>query len=333
MTTFGSDSPLDRRTFLGGALAAGAATFGAAPAFAAPKEAAPKVARRKAIDFADPRQNLDAYVKLTSNIAGEPVVGWYSGHVFGVVDDQILKPLFALEGFGVGQSVRQPDGTYKSSWKEVGYYKDVATNRILERWRNPYNDADCEVMHIHNRAVNSILAPAFPKLEFLGTTGDMKLEFPNYTRAGDPSLPFVLPWIVNGDTVSVWMDFRGRVKNLLDPAKWKRESTGPYIRVSEFFQNVGSLALLEDPDVTDVPATGAWNRLAPWLPWMLMGTSPGHLYYRCTTKKLKRFEELPPDVLAYTQKRYPEFLDYVTPWKLPNESTWEVYARERQPIA
>lgn len=323
------DSPLTRRSAM---TLLGAGTMAAGSLLAT---GAAKAAKRKLrFDFDDPHHNVTAFVKLTSSLDGAPVVGWYSGVLFGVVGEEILRPLVRLEGFGVGQSVKQPDGTYKSSWKEVGYYKDIVTERIIETWHNPYIGERTEVMHIHNRAVNSIVSAQYPDVQAMqGTLGEggLTMEFPNYTRANDPARPFVLPWEIRGDSVYLWNDFRGRVKNVLDPKAWVRESTGEYIRVSEFFQNVGSLAELTDPDLPRTAATGAWNRLAPWLPWMLMGGREGHLFYRCNTRKLTRFEELPQDVLAYTEKHYPEYLVYETPWKLPNESSWEVYKRERKP--
>jgi hypothetical protein len=64
---------------------------------------------------------------------------------------------------------------------------------------------------------------------------------------------------------------------------------------------------------------------------MLMGRHPGDLFYRCTTTKLAKFDDLPKDILAYTEKNYPDYLDYKTPWKMPNESSWEVYMKEREP--
>lgn len=325
------DSPVDRRTALG-LLGAGALLGGTSSARAADADRS-KI--QTTFDFSDPKDNLTAYVKLTSSLDGEPVVGWYSGMLFGVMNDDILKPLARLEGFGVGKCVRQSDGTYKSSWKEVGYYKDVATDKIIERWRNPYTGEDTEVLHIHNASVSTVLAPQYPDFSKMpGLEGrGVKMEFPNYTRASDPSRPFVLPWTVQGDTVYLWNDFRARVKNALDPKVWVRESTGEFIRVSEFFQYVGSLAELQNPDLPRVAATGTWNRLAPWLPWMLMGGQPGHIFYRCNTRKLERFEQLPKDILAYTQKHYPQYLVYETPWKMPNESSWEVYKRERKPVA
>jgi hypothetical protein len=329
----GFDTPLTRRDAFSIATTAGgglgfAAAMGAIPGMMPAAQAA------WSPNFEDPKDNLKAFIKLTSDLSGKPIVGWFSGHVFGVVGDEILKPLFAVEGFGTGMCVAQPDGTYKSSWKEIGLYKDLKTGKVLDRWTNPYTNETVEVVHIQNEAVNTIQAPNYPdfsKMALLGEAGQLKMEFPNYTRTDDPTRPFVLPWTVVGDQVAVWNDFRGRVKNVLDPKVYVRESTGEYIRVSEFFLNMGSQKLLMDEGVANVPSTGAWNRLAPWLPWMFMGTAPGHLFYRATTQKLSKFEELPRPLLDHAEKNFAKYLDYDTPWRMPNESSWEVYKKMKKP--
>jgi len=313
------DSPLNRRTafkLLGASVMAGLATPG-------------RAASHASFDFDNPADNLRGFLKLTSSLADEPIVGWYSGMVFGNVPGEILRPLFRLEGFGVGQTTRQDNGTFQSSWKEVGYYKDVKTGQILEEWKNPYNDEVCEVMHIHNEAVNTVLSTRFPEVPPLSETVDFEMEFPNYSGSGSE---FVLPWQVMDGHITLWNDFRGKIKNVLDPKVWKRESTGEYIRITELFQFVADYEQFMDPDLDQIDYTGAWNRLAPWLPWMLMGRHPGELFYRCTTVKAARFEDLPKDILAYTEKHYPDYLDYNTPWKMPNESSWEVYMKEREPV-
>ena len=43
-------------------------------------------------------------------------------------------------------------------------------------------------------------------------------------------------------------------------------------------------------------------------------------------------ENLPPEVLAYTEKHYPQYLEAPTEWQEPNLTTWETYAAERTPV-
>ena len=69
--------------------------------------------------------------------------------------------------------------------------------------------------------------------------------------------------------------------NALQPDEWPRESAGTFVQVSEFFAHHVSAADMQNPKVTSCPMHGVWNRVTPWLPWMLMGQTPGHCQYAC----------------------------------------------------
>jgi hypothetical protein len=122
-------------------------------------------------------------------------------------------------------------------------------------------------------------------------------------------------------------------KTPLDPKVWKRESPGEMARVSEYQQWRVDANELSDRSVPSLKPYGSWNRIAAWLPWMLMGQRPGHLFYRSHTLKLDRVEDLPKHVLAYTEKRFPKYLTPPEKWTEPNVSSFEMYARDRKPKA
>jgi len=311
--------PLDRRQLL--KLAAGAvpgAVLGTsigAPAMAARTSRAPWFDPTSADD------NLETFIRMTKS--ADPTatsVGWYGGRVFSVIGDQkVIQPLFDVEGFGIGSTEKQPDGAYKSLWREVGYYKDLASGEIMETWHNPLIDETVEVYPINNDPVNNTLRPRF-RLGF-GATDDEVSE----------TIDFILPWNFIGSNAMAAFDVNLSWKSPLDPKIWKRESPGEYVRVSEYQQWRVDLDELNDKSVPSLKPYGSWNRVAAWLPWMLMGQSPGHLFYRSHTLKLTRVEELPRDILEYTEKNYPKYLTAPTEWKEPNVSSFEMFAKDRKP--
>lgn len=319
-------STLSRREALGGLGLASAGVAGGMLTAAAPAaEAAPR-RKRVPMDFENADDNLKAYIKLVGDVTGKNVIGAFSGHVFGVVGNQILKPLFGFEGFGIGRYEPQPDGSYRNIWREVGYYKDIDSGRIIDRWRNPYSDETVDVLHVQNDPVNLVVTNKVP--QFPPKPG-LDFKFGNYGRGQD----FILPWMVDraGDWASCMYDVHGRRPNPLPPAEWPRESSGEFMRVSETFQMGGPLSQLEDPDVTSVRQVGGWQRVADWLPWMLMDQRPGHLFYRCVTHKYARVEELPRHVLDYTAKNFPQFLEAPAGWVAKNTSSFDVYKAQRKP--
>ncbi len=298
---------------------------------------APSMAEAAFVDIKEPRfdsaaEMLNLYVKMSGDTSGKNYGGWYSGHAFAVRPGEMITPLFGFTGFGLGSDRPQADGSFHHLWKEVGYYTDLKTGEVLETWRNPLNGADCDVMPIHNRSVNLTLAQSLPDPAGLEKVG-VKLMNGNFAKADDEARPYGVPYAVIGDQISVFSDSVGQIPNKLDPAVWKRESTGGKISVGEFFMLTGSLRQALDPAVTRVDATGAWTRVGPYLPWMLMGSSDGHLLYRSATRKISGPEALPKDLVAYTHGRYPAFLEFPDDWTTPIESSWEVFMRENKPRA
>jgi hypothetical protein len=305
---------LDRRNFFT-TLGIGA-LMGAAAA-----EAAEAADTGKGFDPKNPVHNMEAFVRMMGG--SHPTrskYGWFSGRVFAVIgDDQVLTPLFDLEGFGASRVVRQADGTYKNFQRECGFYKDLRSGEILQTWKNPFLDGEvCEVAHILNDPVNSTYAPVFRQK--FGEGGQ------------SATFPFLLPWSFVNDQAMASFDVNTRWKNVLDPAIWKRESTGPWLRVSEYLQFYVQRKDLENWRKMDIiPSHGGWQRIAPWLPWMLMGGKPGHLFYRSHTKRLAGLEQVPKPILDYTSKYHPLYLKAPDEWVEPNLTSFETYAKTRTP--
>jgi len=321
-------SPLDRRHLL--KLAAGllpgalvTTSLGQTALASTGSPAAPGPGSGWKFDPSSPRDNLEAFIRMSRSLdPTETTVGWYGGRVFCVIGDkQIITPLFDVEGFGIGRTEPQADGSYRMFWREVGYYKDLATGKLLETWHNPLIDETVEVYPINNDPVNSVLRPE-TELGF-GAHKDQHVE----------KFRFVMPWNFMGSNAMAGFDVNLDWKSPLDPAVWKRESPGERVRVSEYQQWRLDRHQLEDRSVPSIKTYGSWNRIATWLPWMMLGQREGHLFYRSHTLKLDRVEDLPPDILAYTEKRWPKYLSPPKEWVQPNVSSFEVYARDHTPKA
>jgi hypothetical protein len=323
----GFDTPFSRRHFTLGAVA-----MGAAAGFALPAGATPVVNGKWQPNFDDPNDNVEAYMKMTSTLGDEIVRGWFGGHVFSLVENQPLRPLMKLEGFGVGNAKRQPDGSYRIGWKEVGFYKDLVTDQVIDSWINPLGDRT-QVMHIQNHSVASTISPTFKK-QSGGPPGmdQSTIQRADYRRPNDASEPFLLPWWQIGDTTILWMDVSAVLPNPLPPEVWPRESSGQTIRIAEQTMYSAKTADFTNPALQSVDYVGAWNRFSPWLPWMEMGGQPGGLFLRAGTKRMRSFDELSPTLRAYAEKHYPEFLDPTVDPNLKNESSWEVFKRTRKPL-
>jgi hypothetical protein len=316
------NSRIDRRSALTGLGALAGAPLLAGLAGCAPQ--APQQTARKSLnlDFSNPDDNLTAWVKLVSSLEdGVETCGYFTGTQYSVIGSQeVIKPLFRIAGFGMSRVSLLPDGRYENLHREVVFYMDLKEDRILETWDNPYTGETVEVFNTHNDPVNSHYASVFKQTFGTEESGFETVEF-----------PFILPWDVFGDRAVVSFAVNTRWPTPLPPEQWPREHFGEWYRTSEYFQLHASLADLNDPDMPKVPYTGAWQKVAPWHPWMLMDNREGGILGITNVFSLDSTDQLPAHVREYAEKNYSKYLHAPEQWEEPNMTTWETFAKEREP--
>ena len=298
------------------ALTSGCATSTAAPAAAS--------GNRMPMNFKDPIWNRDTQARMDGDLdPAKQVLGWSNGVVLGVRDNEKVRPLFRYEVFSTNRMVRQPDGNFIRLNRELVFYRNIETGKLMDQWLNPYSGETVRVVDIANDPFNYRLTEFFP-------------DPPSYggLNAADrpPRRPFLLNWVKITDAVaSVEIDIHLYYPSALRPEKWPRESPGPMSRVSEMFRYFVNIADLENPALTHVPYHGNWSRITPWLPWMLMDQGPGHCLYVGTIASRTSLDDYEPDVIARVKERYPRWLNAPTEWSEPSLSSLEHYAREQTP--
>jgi hypothetical protein len=322
----------DRRTLLtAGAAMAGsvalAQPFGAAPARAAAGGAA--VLQGPYLDLRTGPGNRDMLARINGNLdIGKVKYGWYSGLVMAVVPGGPIRDLFGMTGFSCARLLPQEkDGSFRKVLREVGLYhtigRDGSVGEILEEWKNPYHGETVKVVPIANDPFNQLLEEFMPQPP---SYGGLNTE----VRAREP---LVLPWEVRGNVVNLFRHINLFYPNALQPDRWPRESAGPMVQVTEAFIFNFNAADIQDRRKTSLTYTGTWSRITPWLPWMLMGQAPGHIWYQTYQGAEDSFDALPVDrkIKDYVAKNFPLYLDAPTEWKEPSLSSIENFAREQKP--
>lgn len=320
---------IDRRALLRGGLSlGGAALLGGALAPASSQalalaDAQPGFDPSLPEKFRDPQWNRDAFARLQGSLKfGEVKSGWYAGVVHGVLEGQAVKPLMGFEGFSKARLLDRGDGSYQKVLREVLFYTDLQTGEVLETYRNPYTDEQVPVVHIANDPFNMLIEQYRPKGPTYGG-----LHKPDEQRA-----PLLLPWkITRQNTVLLSADIHLYYPSALQPDKWPRESAGPMNRVSEMFRYVIRREELEDQSILSLNYTGSWSRITPWLPWMLMGQRPGHIFYLGGMGGYDDLGMASPQILAYAEKRFPKYFDAPEKWEEPSLSSLENYALRQKP--
>ncbi|MBC7520049.1 MAG: DUF1838 family protein [Sandarakinorhabdus sp.] len=273
------------------------------------------------VDLATPEGNVNAWARINGSI--DPAVtsySWYSGRVTGMRPGEAARDLMRIIGMGAVRLLPLADGKgYQMLRKELGFFLDLESGQVLDRWHNSYTNEAVEVVHIANPAINARIE-AFPLKQGL------------YEAVDDPKgrPPFILPWTQIRDRAVTEQHVHLWAKNPLDPAIWVRESSGLNIAISDSNTYAVSLADLQNPRLNKIPSIGNWTHSRPWQPWMLMGQAPGSIQYNCITASSDQLEDLPPQIVDLARTRFPDFLE--APRVVTRaESSLARYMRTRKP--
>jgi len=271
----------------------------------------------------DPEWNRDTFARLQGNLDfGKVKYGWYGGTVCGVRRGEAVRPLMGFEGFSATRLVDNGDGSYQKLLREVVFYSDLQTGEILETFLNPYTNEEVRVVPVANDPFNIVIEKYYPKGPSYGGLREQEEE----------RRPMILPWkITKPDTVTLATDIHLFYPSALQPEEWPRESSGEFVQVSEMFRYIIARKDLEDTSKTSVEYSGAWSRITPWLPWMLMGQAPGHAFYMGTMGAYDNLDMLSDNAREYAEKNYPKYFDAPEKWEEPSLSSLEDYARTQKP--
>ena len=278
------------------------------------------------IDFMNPIWNRDAWSRMQGDLNPENQKFCdVRGIVLGVKPGEAAKELCGFEAFLATRLVPQEDGTIRRLNREVIYYTNPRTGELIHTWTNPWTGEETNVVQVANDPFNYtisewlILAPE-----------DFKSADPE--KAKPRKLPLIFPWQEFGPRmISLSTDMHLYYPNSLDPAKFVRESSGPMVQVSEMMRYNVSRDDLENADLTSVHYTGTWARITPWLPWMLMGTEPGHVVYNGSMCSSDTTDIISAPALQYAKETHPQFLEAPTEDYGPSHSSLEIYARTQEP--
>mgnify|MGYP001161315719 FL=1 len=276
------------------------------------------------INFQSNTWNRDAWARIQGDLNSEKeAICYVNGQILGVRPGEAAKELCGFETFLCTRLLpQQEDGSIRRLNKEVIYYTDSRSGEIIHEWTNPWTEEVVNVVHVANDPFNYTIS------EWLILAPE---DFPGQEKKEPRKIPLIFPWKVVGETVILNTDMHLYYPNALQPDKWVRESSGTMAQVSEMMRYFVSLEDLKNPTLTSVLFNGTWNRITPWLPWMLMGQTPGHCVYVGTMVKSDTIEVVPAHIRKFTEENYPHMLSAPTEDYGPSISSLEYYSREQTP--
>ena len=278
------------------------------------------------IDFMNPIWNRDAWARIQADINPENEAFTYAtGQVLGIKPGEKVKELCSFDVFLATRLIPNEDGSIRRLNKEVIFYKDSRSGEYLKTWTNPWTGEEVDVVHVFNDPFNYTIS------EYLILAPE---DFnPDVDAKPEPvKIPLIFPWQqIDDDRIMLTTDMHLLYPNPLQPDKWPRESSGPMAQVSELFRYFVSKKELEDPNLTSVKYEGSWQRITPWLPWMLMGDEPGHVLYASSMFGSSSRDIIPQKCQEFSEANRPGFLSAPTEDYGPSISSLEYYAKEQTP--
>jgi len=303
--------------------------MGAALPIVAAASALPTAARSDSVEFADRWSEMLAYLKLRARTDDGDAWLWFFGSLELMVPDRRAVRIVDLDGVNVRRVKRErnPKGEErfrKTLWEAV-VFSDPATGAVVDELRNPFNGRSIRPYHYRE-------GPTHYVIDRLGRhivpSADAE---PRHQSLAEARAAFPIEWKRSGDDVWVERTDRTDSANLFAPDKWPLESSG------ERRQDVINLSLhgrwsqATDRSPGVAPAEYAFTAVTGWLPWMLMGQSPGRMLYRAVGRKLNSLDELPATVRAKFTARHAPLLAGGL-WS-EKRGAFQDYLRERKPEA
>jgi hypothetical protein len=319
---------MERREFMlaGGLLAGGAMLLSSAARAAetgSPRKDAATL-KGRFLDLTTPRGNREAWARLLGNTDMKSTkYGWADGIVQGVRPGEAVRDLVGFKMLSTARLLpyEGEGGGYRKVLREIGLYTDLESGEIIEEWRNPYLNETVRVVPIANDPFNHLITDYRPAPPSYG----------GLNKAAPPKIPLQFDWTKRGDRLNMFSHINLFYPSALQPAKWPRESAQPFSQVTEVFLYQIPWEDMQNPKKTSVEYHGTWGRTTPWLPWMLMGPTPGHCQYHTFMGAVDDIEKIDRRTLDYVEKNYPKYLTAPDKWEEPSLSSLEWYARQQKP--
>jgi hypothetical protein len=258
------------------------------------------------LDLNKPEDNLTAFAKMRcSTKEGEETYFYATGTIYSFIPGERDKAILDFEMYNVAKLLKI-EGGYQMLTREVGFYKDLETGKILEKWYNPWRKDTIDVVQVWNDPVNQ-------KFILKGKYGD-----------------WGVPFTENAGRVAMYSDIFLTYPSPLSVADFPENSASDTYEAAELFQFFFNKADVNNPNMANVPCDMSWTRMAPYLPWMRMGQRPGNLVYQCRGYKLSGADawlQIPQQMREYILKNKPEFQHAPDVFVAPNETSWTYFKK------
>jgi hypothetical protein len=289
---------LNRRAF--GKLMTAASVAGAG--LSSSKRAA---AKPPALDLVSPEGQFRTFMKVYVSTAKARVWYWYTGVIDASLVGGPVVPLFGVNTLIRRDITPNADGSFDMEMFEANYFHPIGDDTPLDRMINPLNGREVQ---------------AFPYREGphrIVYTADRGPYLKGSAESAKMAGPFQVRWHQAEDQLWFTRENYIDMPHPLPMDKWPMEASGPRQMVGNFATHFASVKEAADPAVTATKSAFHFEAFMDWLPWMLMGQTPGRMVWRAGGLKLASLDDLPSSARAGFMATFPRIFE---------ERPWEEFA-------
>jgi hypothetical protein len=178
-----------------------------------------------ALDINSAEDAAEVMMKMRCSLdPKQDVIAWWKGTLFQQEPGPGKAPvaLMGFEGYNICRSEKLEDGTWRMLSRELTFYRDLKTGKILETWDNPISGERNTVVDVANDPVNHVQnPPGRPQMPlpwvktpgWLMLTWNIPLAYPNPLHARAVPAPVVRPGVCRLGALHVLRQARGHGKS------------------------------------------------------------------------------------------------------------------------
>lgn len=221
---------------------------------------------------------LKAWLRVQASLDEQDSPWWYTGRIYAQVGEQRPNHILNLEGTEIYWPRELGNGAYSISSRTLTFFKDPATDEMLDEFTNPYTGETLEV------SANILGGPDGARYTNEG------MIFAKHIDPASELRRWNWNWTASGP--HVWlMASRGMTHA---PQPWLEAMT-MFCRSEDFASS----------DIRSLRSSFSSTYFSPWLPWMGMQGQPGHLIWHSSGCKLNSVNDVSGAYLERAGRLFP----------------------------
>ena len=231
----------------------------------------------------DLRKSAEGQIKMTATLDESPAFWSYEGLIYAVRAHERPRAILAVSGCQSQWAQRQSDGSYRLGAALLTFFRDPDSGAYLERWDNPYTGKRNEVKpNIFAGGGHAIYPADGGGMRIGGQIAASESAPQGFKPADARAAVGRVTWTQSAELVTLSTDQAFDVK-----AQPQLESQTRTAARSAF----------SDPRVKRLPARFSATTVSPWLAWLAMADTEGHLVWHTAGEKHFDLKSLPDHYL------------------------------------